>query len=42
MIENHQEKENDADDVAEHGQLDIRDHLFAEKTSFNLEIQYND
>ena len=31
MIENHQEKENDADDIAEHGQLDIRDHLFAEK-----------
>ena len=29
MIENHQEKENDADDIAEHGQLDIRDHLFA-------------
>ena len=31
MIENHQEKENDADDIAEHGQLDIRDHLFAIK-----------
>ena len=26
MVENHQEEEDDANEVAEHGKLDIRDH----------------